>query len=138
MTIEEELKNLILTRYNSLREFTIDIDMAYSTMDSIIRRGIQNATLTNVFKICKALNISADALEQGKIVPIATKNTEPNMKKDNRSREITEIMNETKRQLLESNNLRLDGKPVESDSITSLIDAIDIGVEMIRRKNANK
>lgn len=137
MTIEEELKNLILTRYNSLREFTIDIDMAYSTMDSIIRRGIQNATLTNVFKICKALNISADALEQGKIVPIVTKNTDLNMKKDNR-KEITDIMNETKRQLLESNNLRLDGKPVESDSITSLIDAIDIGVEMIRRKSANK
>lgn len=137
MTIEEELKNLILTRYNSLREFTIDIDMAYSTMDSIIRRGIQNATLTNVFKICKALNISADALEQGKIVPIVTKNTDLNMKKDNR-KEITDIMNEAKRQLLESNNLRLDGKPVESDSITSLIDAIDIGVEMIRRKSANK
>lgn len=135
MTIEEELKNLILTRYSSLREFTIDIDMAYSTMDSIIRRGIQNATLTNVFKICKALNISADALERGEIMPIVTTNKKTDTRKDTRACEITNIINDTKRQLLESNNLLLDGKPVSSDSINSLVDAIDIGIEMIRRKN---
>lgn len=136
MTIEEQLKNLILTRYNSLREFTIDIDMAYSTMDSIIRRGIQNATLTNVFKICKALNISADALEQGQIVPLAVKTTDVGTKRNSRGNEITDIINNTKRQLLESNRLLLDGKPVDSDSINSLIDAIDIGIEMLRRKNS--
>ena len=135
MTIEEELKNLILTRYSSLREFTIDIDMAYSTMDSIIRRGIQNATLTIVFKICKALNISADALERGEIMPIVTTNKKTDARKDTRACEITNIINDTKRQLLESNNLLLDGKPVSSDSINSLVDAIDIGIEMIRRKN---
>lgn len=138
MTIEEELKNLILTRYNSLREFTIDIDMAYSTMDSIIRRGIQNATLTNVFKICKALNISADALERGEIVPVSTKTNSNNAKKDNRNKEITKIINETKRQLLNPDCLLLDGKPVDADSVQSLVDAIDIGVEMIRRKNTKK
>lgn len=138
MTIEEQLKNLILTRYSSLREFTIDIDMAYSTMNSIISRGIQNATLANIFKICKALNISADALEQGKIVPIVPKNNEITTKKDYHSKEITKIINETKRQLLESNGLKLDGKPVDSESVRSLVDAIDIGVEMMRRKNKNK
>lgn len=138
MTIEEELKNLILTRYNSLREFTIDIDMAYSTMDSIIRRGIQNATLTNVFKICKALNISADALERGEIVPVSTKTNSNSVKKDNRNKEITKIINETKRQLLNPDYLLLDGKPIDADSVQSLVDAIDIGVEMIRRKNTKK
>ena len=48
MTIESKLKDLILDQYNSIREFTIKINMAYSPLDSIFQRGIQNATLSNI------------------------------------------------------------------------------------------
>ena len=73
MTIEQKLKDLILKRYHSIREFTIAIDIPYTTMDSIFRRGIGNSSVTNVIKICKALRISVDALADGEIVPIAPK-----------------------------------------------------------------
>ena len=53
MNTEEKLKDLILSRYNSIREFTISIDMPYTTMDSIFRRGIGNSNVTNIIKICK-------------------------------------------------------------------------------------
>lgn len=137
MTIEEKLKNLILTRYNSVREFTLSIDMAYSTIDSIFRRGVQNATLTNIFKICKALNISADALERGEIIPVETKNDDTE-KPSAINNEIVDIINNTKRQLLEPKRLLLDGSPIDSDGVQSLIDTLDIGVEMLRRKHTNK
>ena len=67
MTIEEELKAYILSRYNSVREFTIQADIPYTTLDSIFKRGIGNSSVNNVIKICKALKISADALADGNI-----------------------------------------------------------------------
>ena len=70
MTIEERLKELILKRYHSVREFTIENDIPYTTVHSIFKRGIGNSSVTNVIKICKALGISADALADGEIVPV--------------------------------------------------------------------
>lgn len=66
-TIEEQLKEMILSKYKSVREFSLLIDMPYSTLDSIFKRGIGNASVSNIIRICKALNISADGLSQGKI-----------------------------------------------------------------------
>lgn len=67
MSIEIELKQLILERYNSIREFSIRINMPYSTLDSIFRRGIANASVSNIIRICDALMISVDALTDGRI-----------------------------------------------------------------------
>lgn len=72
MTIENELKNLIVSKYGTIKAFSLEIGMPYSTLDSIFRRGIQNASITNVIKICKKLQISTDHLCNGKIVPIST------------------------------------------------------------------
>ena len=74
MSIEEKLKDLILSRYKSIREFTLEIDLPYTTLDSLFRRGINNSSVSNVLKVCKALHISGDALAQGKIVPIQEQN----------------------------------------------------------------
>ncbi|WP_427112394.1 helix-turn-helix domain-containing protein [Megasphaera sueciensis] len=68
MTIEEKLKNLILSKYKSIREFCISVDMPYSTIDSILRRGISKASIANIIKICRHFNISADALADEEIV----------------------------------------------------------------------
>lgn len=69
MTTEEKLKKYILSRYHSIREFTIESEIPYTTMSSIFNRGIDNSSIKNVVKICKALNISVDALADGEIVP---------------------------------------------------------------------
>ena len=69
MNIEDRLKSLILERYGSVREFTMSINMPYSTFDTILKRGIQNATVSNIIKICEALNISADSLLTRTISP---------------------------------------------------------------------
>ena len=68
MSIEIELKELILSRYKSVRDFAISIEMPYSTLDSIFKRGVSNASITNIIKICETLSISADDLARGKIV----------------------------------------------------------------------
>jgi hypothetical protein len=66
---EDKLKDYILSKYKSMREFTGAIDMPYSTVDSIFKRGIRKASVDNVIKICDFLNISTDALINGSIEP---------------------------------------------------------------------
>ena len=68
-TSEDKLKDYILSKYKSIREFTVDIDMHYSTIDSIFKRGIRKASVDNIIKICDFLNISADTLVAGEIEP---------------------------------------------------------------------
>lgn len=68
ISVENDLKNLILSRYKSIREFCFAIDIPYSTIDSILKRGIENAGSGKIIKICKHLKISADELIAGKIV----------------------------------------------------------------------
>lgn len=67
-TIETELKNIILSKYKSLLSFTKTINLPYSTLDSVFKRGVNNTSVTTIIKICKALGISADKLAQGEIV----------------------------------------------------------------------
>ena len=67
MTIEEQLKNCILSRYKSIREFCIQNDIPYSTVDSIFKRGILGSSVSVVIKICNKLNIDVDELINGNI-----------------------------------------------------------------------
>lgn len=67
MTIETKLNDFILTKYNSIRDFAIRNDIPYTTIKSILSRGVGNSSVNNVIKICKALNISVDALSEGEI-----------------------------------------------------------------------
>lgn len=131
MNTEEKLKELILKRYHSIREFTIAIDMPYTTMDSIFRRGIGNSSVTNVIKICKALGISADALADGEIIPVKTRPITP----INDRFEIKEILEDTKEILNHCGFITLDGKPISKSGIESIIDAMDVGVEIAKKKN---
>jgi len=62
MTIEEQLKAEILTQYRSVRAFTTAIEIPYSTMDSIFKRGIANAGVGTVIKIFKALGLDVESL----------------------------------------------------------------------------
>ena len=68
MTVEQELKALIVERYGSAKNFALEINMPNSTLDNIFRRGVLNSSVTNIIKICNALEISADELADGKIV----------------------------------------------------------------------
>ena len=67
MTIEDELKSLIEANYRNLRQFSLESGIPYSTVDTVLRKGVQKAHITSVFRICKALGISADALADGRL-----------------------------------------------------------------------
>lgn len=127
MTIEEKLKNLILTKYRSIREFTQIIDMPYSTFSTIISRGIENSSVTNIIKICKALGISADALADGQIAHVSADHRDDEI-------DIDHVINDVKGKILSYDNLRLKGKPIDPIGRLLIADYLDVSIELASRQ----
>lgn len=130
MTTEDKLKELILTRYQSIREFTIVTEIAYSTFDTIMRRGINHANIANVFKICSVLHISADALANGEIVPTTDEKKDS---EESATNDVMKILENTRHQLLNNNGLMFDGEPASRETINAILNTIDIGIELAKR-----
>ena len=65
--VESNLKALIIQKYGSLKKFTEVIDMPWTTLDSILKRGVANSNITNVLKITRELGLDAEKLVDGEI-----------------------------------------------------------------------
>ena len=63
MSRERILRNLILDRYVSLRQFAKEADIPYSTLMTLLARDIGGASFDIMIKICRKLEI--DPLELG-------------------------------------------------------------------------
>ena len=120
MKTEDKLRRFIAYKYSSLRQFVQDTDLPYSTVVSILKRGVDNASLVNIFKLCDALGISADELAEGRITP-----------------RIKENLSVIDFELLIP-NLHLDGIPLSEDEQDSLTDAIEISIGLIEKRREKK
>lgn len=122
MTIEEELKKLIIDRYGTLKNFVDQTTLKYSTVDSILKRGIRNSNVQNIIEICNTLSISVDELAHGRITPISSlENTTP-------GREFTHI------KAYYSLFSMLDGKKLTKEELEFLQDGTDLLIEQLRKK----
>lgn len=126
MNVEERLKELIIKQYGTMKEFTDHIGIPNSTFANILRRGVQNANVVTIIKICQALGISTDDLAEGKIVPLVRSEAAPTA--------IEGMFDEVKQQLLNANNLTLAGTPATAEEIMLLVNTLDVALEVIKRK----
>lgn len=129
MSIEDRLKSLIIEEYGSMVEFANQIDMANSTLATIMQRGIHKASVSNVIKICQALDISADELAKDRIVPNGKM-----LQTKKHMTDIEEIVAYTKMNIKTYSDLTLDGKPLSYDDRQCLLDAVDLCIEFIKRR----
>ena len=127
MSIEDELKEYILSRYKSLREFSECAELPNSTVDTILKRGVFNAKVGNIIQICKVLNISADALADGRL--------EPKLDYCKPMLDVKDIVDDTKLKLAHA--VTLDGKSVEIEMLEPISDALEIGYEMTKKKTTD-
>ena len=65
MTIEEQLKSIILSQYKSVRAFTTSISIPYTTLDSVFKRGICKAGVETMLKVFAALNLDLESIATG-------------------------------------------------------------------------
>lgn len=57
MNREQKLRNLILDRYPSLRQFAIETDIPYSTLMTLLSRDVGGASFDVIIRICKQLDV---------------------------------------------------------------------------------
>lgn len=74
-TTELRLKEIILDKYGSMKKFCETINMPWTTLDSILKRGIANSNIMNVMKITKELGIDTESLVSG-IIKDSEKNND--------------------------------------------------------------
>lgn len=67
MAIENELKSLIINKYKSIRQFSYEVDIPATTIQSILNNGVENAGVKKMTKICSYLGLDIDALADGYI-----------------------------------------------------------------------
>lgn len=67
MTIEETIKYLILAKCGSVKEFAKEIELPYTTVSGILKRGILNSNAENILKICDKLNVDVGSLIDGNV-----------------------------------------------------------------------
>ncbi len=126
MTVEENVKKMILNQYSTVREFAKEANIPYGTICGILRRGFGNSNVENVLKICKALNISADELGEGRIVSITKSITSQSIELDGMIQDF--------KIKIQNYNLIANGKKTNQEDIELLFDTIDIGVELIKKR----
>lgn len=96
MQAEERIKELIIAKYGNVRAFATESGISYTTVRSILERGIMNAKAENVFKICHLLGISPDTLAEWGVTE----------QQPTDSNDIDEII---------ANAMMFDGKPLTED-----------------------
>ncbi|MDM0718703.1 helix-turn-helix transcriptional regulator [Clostridium perfringens] len=62
MNKTEYLKQLISETGLKMKTFAEKADIPYTTLRSMLERGIENASVNNVIKVCRTLNISIETL----------------------------------------------------------------------------
>lgn len=62
MAVETELKVMIEAKSGTVKAFSEMIDLPYTTVRSILERGVLNSKVDNIIKICDGLGIKAEDL----------------------------------------------------------------------------
>lgn len=130
MTVEEKLKDCILTKYKSVRQFTIENDIAYSTVATIFQNGIGKANISTVIKICQALGISTDELIQGRITYLDDSHDD--------STSVEDIYADFIHALRNTKNLTFCDFKIQPSEVDGLVSALNIVIEIEKGLRKNK
>ena len=125
MSVEEKLKDLIIERYHSVREFSRVTDIAYSTIQSMLTRGVTNTNVSTVIKVCQIFGISVDALADGEIATY-------NYARDPSTVNVTVEINKLKTRLSSAKHIIIDGKEIDIEFVEPIIETIDVGMKLSR------
>lgn len=128
MNIEQNLKDMIISRYGSVKEFTTAAGIPNSSFVSIVNRGINTANISSLSKICEALNISMDELCAGRIAPVTAKS--PRFAPD-----VASSVNILKYGLKSLDTLEIDGIPLQDTERRMLYAMLDGVVDVLRNMN---
>lgn len=127
MEIEERLRKKIILEYGSVQGFCEAHGLKYTTVISVLKRGVKNAGVENIIKICSALKISVDALAIGEILPVS------DVAKMDGETDIKKIYTALILRISTEDGLTIDGEPLTDIERYTLLDSLELDLEKIRR-----
>lgn len=98
------------------------------------KRGRSTPKTENMKKIADYFGVTVEYLMTGKNVP---KEKAPELTARD-EKDIEKILNNTREQLLSQEGLMFDGDPASPEAIDSILSAMQIGMEMAKKKNKEK
>jgi len=91
----------------------------------------------NIAKLAETLNVN-EAWLMGYDVPMGRKKTFDDSLNRKDKKDILDILSSTKETLLSQEGLMFDGDPASPEAIDSILNAMEIGMEMAKKKNKEK
>ena len=130
---KDRLTNILDSRDMSQKELAQKTNITPATISRYIN-GNHNPSAENAKRIASELGISVDWLMG--ISDSIHPQTQSLTSKD--KSDIAKDLNNIKQQLIESDELMFDGIPMDDESITKILSALEIGMEMVRKKNKKR
>lgn len=123
MGIYENIKEACKINRKSINQLEKELGFARS---SISKFKNNSPSIEKVTLIANHLGVSIDSLIGKSGEPALTRKDE---------RDITKILEQTKETLLSQEGLMFDGNPASEEAIQSILSAMEIGMEMAKKKN---
>ena len=130
---KDRLLSILEDRDMTQKELAIKTSITPATISRYIS-GNHNPSAENAKRIACELGVSVDWLMG--VSDLSTTQKQQLSKKE--KADIAKDLDEIKQQLLNSDELMFDGVPMDGESITKILSALEIGMEMVRKKNKEK
>lgn len=125
MTVEERLQELIKERYGSVLKFSQAAGLANSTTVGVLQRGVGKSGYQTLSRICDELNISVEALGEGRIVPLYERRAGVEQAENIISSAVTAIY--------DTETVTFGEVPLTDDERKLLANALELSLELLKR-----
>ena len=133
-TFTDNLNRLLQERRITQAELATYIEVSNTTVNNWVK-GYKVPRMDKVDKLCSFFKIKrSELLEQS---PAPASDDLPDLTPKD-EREITRMMDDMKEKLMQEEGLMFDGQPASPESIQSILDAMQIGMEMAKKRNKAK
>lgn len=132
MTLSDRIQSLLDSKKISQSELEKTLGFGKGTMTKW--KGTTAPSADKLLKIAEYFDVTLDYLMTGND-GVLKKSTELTPKDE---REIERILEQTKDQLLSQEGLMFEGDPATPEAIESILAAMQVGMEMAKKKNKEK
>lgn len=131
MGLYENIRDIAKTKGLSVNRLEQELGFARSSINKFNKN---TPSVEKLQQIAERLNVTVDNLMMGNVVDENNETTlTPKDEKD-----IEKILEQTREQLMNQEGLMFDGDPASPEAIDSILSAMQIGMELAKKKNKEK
>lgn len=130
MGLYEQIRDIAKEKGYSINKLEQELGFARSSINKFNKN---KPSIDKLQQIADFLGVTVDFLTTGKEISISA----PELTTKD-ERDIEKILDQTKEQLLSQDGLMFDGKPATQEAIDSILSAMQVGMELAKKKNKEK